>query len=202
MNKHLIIAFILLLLLLSPIAIADTDVTIQIFEDSSGDYFISVDDDELEECLDGTCIITVDNVTSSKLSSSDVRNIARQISLELNISDNTNFNTTELHALFNTVIEEKQMADRAWISTTWMPETMKYQNCTLELEQSKGALNTLDAKFAGYDGNIQAKQDTIDTLKSNLEIYKYLIMILTTAIFILLISKSEAIRALREWREK
>lgn len=200
MNKSILI--ILAILFLLPSVLADTELTIQIFEDSNGDYFISVDDAGLEECNNGTCVITVNNVTSSKLSSSEIKTIARQISLELNISDNLDFNTTELQAIFNTVIEEKQMADRAWIEKTWMPETMKYQNCTLELEQSKGALNTLDAKFAGYDGNIQAKQDTIDVLKSNMEIYKYLIMILTTAIFILLISKSEAIRALREWREK
>ena len=202
MNKYLMIAFTSLLLLILPIATANTEVTIQIFEDSSGDYFISVDDADLKECLNGTCIITVDNVTSSKLSSSDVRNIARQISLELDISDNADFNTTELHALFNTVIEEKQMSDRAWISTTWMPETMKYQNCTLELEQSKGALATLDAKLGGHDIEVEGLKTTINILESNLEIYKYLIMILTTAIFILLISKSEAIRALREWREK
>ena len=53
------------------------------------------------------------------------------------------------------------MADRAWISKTWMPETMKYQNCTAALNNCTGALTTLDVKLGGHDEEVKALNTNI-----------------------------------------
>lgn len=185
MNKTILLILILLCLI-APGA-ADTNLTIQIYEDSSGDYFISVNDEGLEECPAGICNITIENSTISKYSNSEIKDIARYISMELDISDNTDFNSTKLHALFNTVIEEKQMADRAWISETWMPETIKYQNCTLELEQVKGSLATLDAKLGGHDREIKALEDNLINTAKTRDLYLGFAIILGTAVAALIL---------------
>jgi hypothetical protein len=185
MNKYTLI--ILTLLILLPIATADTNITIQIYEDSSGDYFISVNDEGLEECQGSTCNITIENSTMSKYSDSEIKDIARYISLELDIPDNTDFNTTEMHALFKTVSEEKQMNDRAWIRETWMPTTMEYQNCTLELEQVKGALATLDARLGGHDREVKALEDNLENTAKTRDLYLGFDIIMGVAIAILIL---------------
>lgn len=185
MNKHILI--ILTLLLLLPVVTADTNITIQIYEDSSGDYFISVNDEGLEECQGSTCNITLENSTLSKYSDSEMKDIARYISMELDIPENTGCNTTETYAVFNTVSEEKQMNDRAWIRETWMPTTMAYQNCTLELEQVRGALATLDAKLGGHDREVKALEDNLENTSKTRDLYLGFDIVMGVAIAILIL---------------
>ena len=183
----LIILVLLMLMIMIPGASADTNVSVQIYENSNGVYFISVEDGGLQECDGDTCQIQVTNITTSRFSDDDIKDIARQVSLEI---DMPGYNTTGLRDLFGTITAESRMADQSWQTKTFMPAVVGMQQCTLDLNNATNALSVLDAKFAGYDAEIQARQDSIDTLKKTVDLYFWFIVILgiSTAVLIMYIN--------------
>lgn len=205
--KYLLI--LLMLLMTCSVASAE-NVSVEIYQNSAGEYFLTINEGELQSCGNGFCTVNIDNVSSTDtvLSTSDMRYIAQYTAIELGTFEQPDFsefegvNETAVRSILNDIIEDTQAADRAWIEKTWMPAVLQYQNCTLELQEKKGALDTLDAKFAGYDAQIEAKDSTIETLKKNNDLYWTLIILLSGTIFIILVGKTDAIRSVREWRER
>ena len=201
--------FILCLILSCTIGSAE-NVSVEIYQNSAGEYFLTINEGELQSCGNGICTIDINNVSSTdtQLSNSDMKYIAQYTAMELGTFEQPDWssfegvNETQTRAILNDIIENTQAADRAWVEKTWMPAVLEYQNCTLELQEKKGALDTLDAKFAGYDAQIESKDSTIDTLKKNNDLYWTLIIFLSGTIFIILVGKTDAIRSLREWRER
>jgi hypothetical protein len=193
-----------LIFLVTPVLAQPVD--IEIFTNSAGDYFINYENHSLEKCNGTKCILEINetsNTTTTELSKSDILKIQMIIKDELSkVNTQSTTNETQWKALVNGVFEEKQANDRAWVSNTWMPANSDMTNLTLQNQELQGALNNFNGTIANLHGQIDAKQSEIDTLKKNNDLYWYLIIILATTSFALLIKNSDMIRAVREWREK
>lgn len=195
--------FLLLFAILMMPASAE-NVTIEIFENSAGVYYISINDGEIIECGE-TCEVEIDNVTgtntSTTITKEDINRIAKQVSVEM-YGEEDAFNTTEFSLVVSDVVKgsDKDLMD--WIKKTYMPTVEEHNNCTTLLAEKENALKVLNAQFKGYDDEIKAKNSELDTIKKNLDLYWYIILILLTTSFILLIVKTDLIRAIREQRSK
>jgi hypothetical protein len=203
-NKLALITVLCVLVLPTLVGSANVNVSLEIYRNSNDEYYVSIGGGELQECLTG-----YDGNLTNDLSANDIQAIARRTAIELslqNIKLNTTtnnpppLNETTLKSILNNIIEEKQANDRAWIMKTWMPTTQDYQNCTLQLKQKDGALATLDAKFAGYDATLEARQAIIDGQNRELEMSNTIIAILLAALFLVFVSKSELVKTILEYR--
>jgi len=197
------IALLVLMLTFCPLASAG-NVTIDIYENSDGVYFIEVNDGGLIAC-DGTqCTVDISNRSSAfTLSNDDIKAIARQTSAEIGTL-NTDGGLSEsllTEALANSDRESYDTL-KAYIERTWMKSTVEYNNCTVELAESKGALSTLDAKFAVYDEQIKYKDIIIESHERDMKLYWGLVIILTLALFAVFAAKADIIRTLIDYKER
>ena len=210
MIKNFSILFLLLFIAMP--ASAGT-VDLEIWENSEGVFFITVDNGELQECNGSVCVVEIGNntVTSLSLSDGDIKYIAEYTSTQLEIdgfkplgydSDDGVLNETEMRAIFWDIVAEKQADERAFITRTWMPAVEDYNNMSLELGQTQGAINTLNAQFQGHAAVLESKDITIGVLEREATLKDSFIIILFFGCAILLLERSEFVRQLREWREK
>lgn len=193
--------FLLFLGILMTSASAE-NVTVQIFENSDGVYFIEINDGELIECGD-SCTVCVDNVTSGSttLTKEDRVLIGKQVAAELHGQEEM-FNTSEHYSITSDIVKGADADLMEWLKKNYMPTVEEFNNLTSKLEEKEAALKVLDAQFKGYDDTIKAHESEIETLKKNMDLYWYLIIILTTTIFAIFIAKTDMIRALKERRNR
>ena len=189
---------------------ADT-VDLEIWENSEGVFFITVNDGELQECNSTICVVEIENstMTDLSLSNGDIQYIAEYTSRQLQMDgfkpsgvDNSALNETMMRAIFWDIVAEKQADERAFITRTWMPAVEDYNNVSLALSQAEGAINNLNARFQGHDAVIESKDVTIDILEREADLKDTFIVVLFFGCAILLLERSEFVRHLREWREK
>lgn len=210
MNK-MVSLLILFLFLCVPVSAGTVD--LEIWENSEGVFFITVDNGELQECNGSVCVVEIENVTATTLSLSDgdIKYIAEYTSTQLEIDgfkpygydlDDNVLNETEMRAIFWDIVAEKQADERAFITRTWMPAVEDYNNMSLELGQTQGAINTLNAQFQGHAAVVESKDITIGVLEREATLKDSFIIILFFGCAILLLERSEFVRQLREWREK
>ena len=209
MIKQIILSIFLILMLSIPTN-ADT-VDLEIWENSEGVFFITVNDGELQECNGTICLVEIDDntVTGLSLSDGDIQYIAEYTSKQLTVDgfkpsvvDSYSLNETEMRSIFWDIVAEKQADERAFITRTWMPTVEEYNNMSLEVEQTRGAIGTLNAQFQGHAAVVESKDITIELLISEIELKDAFIILLAFGCAILILERSEFIRSIREWREK
>ena len=202
---------ILFLLLFIAIPVSADTIDLEIWENSEGVFFITVNDGELQECNSTICVVEIENstMTDLSLSNGDIQYIAEYTSRQLQIDgfkpsgvDNSNLNETMMRAIFWDIVAEKQADERAFITRTWMPAVEDYNNVSLALSQAEGALDTLNAQFKGHAVVVKGYDVTIGVLEREVELKNSFIVILFFGVLILLLERSEFVRHLREWREK
>ena len=202
--------FVLLILSVVMPVSAET-VDLEIWENSEGVFFVTVDNGELQECNGTSCDVEIDldGTTSLSLSDGDIKYIAEYTSRQLTVdgfksvvADSNNVNESEMRAIFWDIVAEKQADERAFITRTWMPTVEEYNNMTVEVEQARGAIETLNAQFQGHDAVIESKDISIGILEREVELKGSFIVILFFGCAILLLERSDFIRQIREWREK
>lgn len=202
---------ILFLLLFMVIPVSADTVDLEIWENSEGVFFITVNDGELQECNSTICVVEIENstMTDLSLSNGDIQYIAEYTSRQLQMDgfkpsgvDNSALNETMMRAIFWDIVAEKQADERAFITRTWMPAVEDYNNVSLALSQAEGAINNLNARFQGHDAVIESKDVTIDILEREADLKDTFIVVLFFGCAILLLERSEFVRHLREWREK
>ena len=208
MTSKLLLVFVLLFMVL-PVS-ADT-VDLEIWENSEGVFFITVDNGELQECNGTICTVDIERNSSTtiSLSDGDIQYIAEYTSKQLIVDgfkssaiDSDNLNETETRAIFWDVVAEWGYDNRAFTMKTWMPAVDEYNNMSLELLQAQGALDTLNAQFQGHAAVLEGNEITIELLRSEIELRDAFIIVLVFFGAILLLERSEFIRSIREWREK
>ena len=204
---------ILFLLLFIAMPVSAGTVDLEIWENSEGVFFITVDNGELQECNGSVCVVEIGNntVTSLSLSDGDIKYIAEYTSTQLEIDgfkpygydlDDNVLNETEMRAIFWDIVAEKQADERAFITRTWMPAVEDYNNMSLDRGQTQGAINTLNAQFQGHAAVVESKDITIGVLEREATLKDSFIIILFFGCAILLLERSEFVRQIREWREK
>ena len=202
--------FFLLLFIAMPVS-ADT-VELEIWQDSGGLYYITVDNGELQECNDTICMVEIENntVTTLSLSDGDIRYIAEYTSKQLELDGfkpegadlEGGVNETITRAIMWDVVAEWGANERAYRDRTLMPEVEKFNNLTLKLAQAEGALDTVNARFAGHDAVVESKDVTIAVLEREAVLKDSFIILLAFGCAILLLERSDFVRAIREGREK
>ena len=208
MIKKFLIVFLLLFMVM-PVS-ADT-VELEIWENSDGVFFITVDNGELQECNGTICAVEIENntVASLSLSNGDIQYIAEYTSKQLvvdgfkpSVVDSDSLNETTMRAIFWDIVAEKQADERAFITRTWMPTVEEYNNMSLEVEQKRGAIDTLNAQFKGHAVVVEGHEVTLGVLEREVDLKNSFIVILFFGIAILLLERSEFVKQIREWREK
>ena len=203
------IMFLTFLILSIGVVSAET-VEFEIWENSEGVFFATVDGGALQACNGTICVVEVDNLsTSLSLSEGDMKYIARYTSSQLELDgfktsgqSGDEINSSILRSVLMDVIEEKQADDHAYISKTWMPEVAKYNNLSIELEEKRGAVKVLDAKFQVHAAELALKDSDIAMKNREIAIYQPIVIILFMWCGISLLGKSEFVRAIRERRER
>ena len=200
---------LVLLFMVVPVS-ADT-VDLEIWENSEGVFFVTVNDGELQECNGSICVIEIGNGTlaSLSLSNGDIQYIAEYTSKQLtvdgfksNVVDSENLNESEMRAIFWDIVAEKQADERAFITRTWMPTVEEYNNMSLEVEQTRGAIDTLNAQFQGHAAVVEGYKVTMRVLEREASLKNDAIVLLMFACAILVFERSEIVRQIREWRGK
>ena len=209
MNKAL---SLLMLFILMCVPVSADTFEIEIWEDSGGIYYVTVDNGELQECNDTICMVEIENntVTTLSLSDGDIRYIAEYTSKQLEIDGfkpegadlEGGVNETITRAIMWDVVAEWGANERAYRDRTLMPEVEKFNNLTLKLAQAEGALETTNARFAGHDAVVEGYKVSIGILEREDELKNGFIIILACSIIVLLLDRSDTVRALRERREK
>ena len=208
MTSKLLLVFVLLFMVL-PVS-ADT-VDLEIWENSDGVFFITVDNGELQECNGTICSVEIEQngSTTISLSDGDIQYIAEYTSKQLIVDgfkssaiDSDNLNETETRAIFWDVVAEWGYDNRAFTMKTWMPAVDEYNNMSIALTRANVTIDNLNVRFQGHDAVIESKDVTIDVLKREADVKNSFIVIFAFFCAILLLERSEFIRSIREWREK
>ena len=206
--------FLLVLVLLFTVVPVSADtVDLEIWENSEGVFFITVNDGELQECNGTICLVEIDDntVTGLSLSDGDIQYIAEYTSKQLTVDGfkpsgyedgEGGVNETRTREIMWDVVAEWGANERAFVTRTLMPSVEEYNNMSLEVEQTRGAIGTLNAQFQGHAAVVEGKDVTIGVLEREVDLKNSFIVILFFACAILLLERSEFVRQIREWREK
>jgi hypothetical protein len=199
MKRYILLIFLLVMV---PFASADT-ITMEVWENATGTYFVTVGDGNLQQCEGTICNVEIDDLDSG-MSNSDIEDLSTDLFTQLKAdgfdSNSNELNESNVRAVMNDVYENQQKDERAWITNTWMPSQAQYMNCTIELEQKKGSLSALDAKFQGYDATLEAKEVTIDQLKRDVDMYATTASFMFAIIVILVVRIGGVSKWYHEWR--
>lgn len=201
MNKTILILLILLLIPLG--ASAGENVSMEIFLNSMGEYYIGVDGGSLQPCLTGRCNVTMDrNITTSmNMTDEDIRRIARYTATELKGFTVTTdaLNASETRDIVNDVGEKLFANHQTFEMQTVIPQQNEFNNLSVALALKKGEVNTLQQNANGYDTQIQALKSENELLKLKVDEYMFIIIVIFVVVGFLWIPQTQAFQ---EWKTK
>lgn len=198
--KFLIVFIILIGFLTTPVSA--NNVTLEIFQNMDGIYYVCIDDGDLIECGD-SCSVNIDNVTgeATSITDADIKRIGKQVAVEMYGAEDI-FNESIYYGKMSDIVSGKFKDQQEWISVTWMPQKANLTELELLVSQKQSEINELNAKYQGHDATMSAKNAEIDTLKRETTAYFFGIMFLLIAIAVMVIGKSRSVREFKESRKQ
>ena len=166
--------FLLLLATLIIIPVSAENVTIEILQNTQGEYYISYEND-LIECVEDECTFDVANHTTNStsitdFSKDDMKKIAQYVALEIDTDDfDSGINETFMITSLAKTREDTTDNLRAYIAKTIMPEVEKFDEVEQKLAASEILVADLQAKAGSHDATISAKDTEIKLLEDKVE---------------------------------